>query len=106
MEEQKIFVAKTTEIGPLEMKSFKLGPRPALIVNTGRGFKAYWNFCTHMGGTVKIRDGCFKCQWHGATFDIPTGRALTGPAPEGSGLSELPVMVEGDDVFVIWQPPE
>lgn len=88
------------------MKKFKLGFRQALIVNLGTRHKAYYDFCTHQGGALKIRDGKFECVRHQATFEIESGKALTGPAPEDSFLGEIPLIIEGDDIFCVWQLPE
>lgn len=101
MEERKIFVGKTNEIPVGQMKKFRIGPRGALVVNTGAVFKAFYDTCTHQAGPMKIRGGRFQCQWHQATFELATGRALTAPAPEGSVLTEIPLTIEGEDIFTI-----
>lgn len=106
MAERKIFICKTTELGSGQMKKFKLGFRQALIVNLGTRFKAYYDFCTHQGGALKIKDGHFECLRHFSTFDIESGERTAGQAPEGSKLGEIPLIVEGDDIFCIWQLPE
>jgi nitrite reductase/ring-hydroxylating ferredoxin subunit len=105
MPEQKIFVCKTSELVVGQIKSFKLGIRKALVVNTGDGFRAYYNFCTHMGGPVKVCGTKFCCQWHHSEFDIKTGARLTGQAPAGSSLPAIPITIEGEDIFVFWTPP-
>ncbi len=106
MEERKIFVAKVTEIPAGQMKKFKLGFRGALLMNLGTRFKAYYDFCTHQGGALKIKDSQFECVRHFSTFDVETGARLAGQAPEGSALAEIPLVIEGEDIFVTWQPPE
>lgn len=106
MAERKISLGKTTEISPGEMKRFKLGFRNALIVNTGAGFKAYYDFCTHQGGQLKIEKNIFCCVRHQATFSVDSGARLSGQAPEGSKLGEIPITTEGDELFVTWHIPE
>ncbi|MBI4133419.1 Rieske 2Fe-2S domain-containing protein [Candidatus Uhrbacteria bacterium] len=106
MEERKVFVGKTTEIPAGGMKKFKLGFRSALVVAVGTRFKAYYDFCTHQGGALKIKDGQFECLRHFSTFDLETGARRAGQAPEGSSLTEIPLVCEGEDIFVMWTPPE
>lgn len=88
------------------MKKFKLGFRGALVVNLGTRFAAYYDFCTHQGGTLKIKDGKFECLRHFSTFTLETGARLAGQAPEGSSLAEIPLILEGEDLFAMWTPPE
>lgn len=97
-------VCKVSELATGRMKSFQLGPRKALVVNTGDGFKAYYNFCTHMGGPLKVCGEKFCCLWHHSEFDIKTGARLTGQAPPGTALATLPIVIEGEDIFVLWVP--
>jgi len=49
------------------------------------------NRCRHLGaslgeGTV-TKEGCLKCPWHGAEYDVTTGRMTSGP----QGALFLPV---------------
>ncbi len=88
------------------MKKFKVGFRQALIINLGTRHKAYYDFCTHQGGALKIREGKFECLRHFSTFDMETGARLEGQAPEGSALGEIPLITEGDEIFCIWTLPE
>ena len=80
------------------------GGKEGILLNLGGKFKAFVNSCPHMAGPVELErcegDACvLKCQWHGATFDPETGKALTAPAPEGSGLRELNVIIEDDKIY-------
>jgi nitrite reductase/ring-hydroxylating ferredoxin subunit len=38
------------------------------------------------------------CPWHGATFDIKTGRNLSPPAPNALGC--YPVVIEGSTLKI------
>ena len=63
--------------------------------------------CTHAriplsGGWVE--NGCVGCPWHGAEFDLKTGKALSLPAT--GRVATFPVRVEGDSVFVGLNPNE
>ena len=94
--------------GDIAENSFKIfsgpGGKEGILLNLAGKFKAFVNSCPHMSGPVELErcDGderILKCQWHGATFDPETGRALSAPAPEGSGLRELRVIVEDNKIY-------
>ena len=62
---------------------------------------AYMNVCLHFGGTLVCKDGEFRCEWHGATFDARDGVRTGGLAAEGSRLMMLPTVVrDGMVVYV------
>ncbi len=75
------------------------GKRSILVYNEGN-MKAFENICTHRGGPTELKGGVFVCQWHGATFDPLTGKALSKPAPSNSQLPEIKLRIEGDKIFV------
>lgn len=55
---------------------------PVLAVRTGGVLRALAPTCPHTGGPLalgRIDDGCVVCPWHGARFDLETGRACAGP---------------------------
>lgn len=59
--------------------------REIAIFNCGGEIFALDNECTHVGGPLcdgEIEGGKVVCPWHGAEFDIRTGRALAPPAEE------------------------
>lgn len=69
------------------------------------GPKALDNRCPHMGfplhrGTVE--NGLVTCHWHHARFDLASGGTLD---PFADNVRPFPVEVDGDEVFVIVEPP-
>jgi len=59
------------------------------------------NNCSHEDFPLsegEIQDGQIECAWHGARFDLATGRALALPAIRP--VKTYPVKLEGDEVFV------
>ena len=57
--------------------------------------------CTHRGGPLSegsLEGSTVTCPWHGANFDVCTGKNLTPPAP--AEVTSYNVRVEGDDVEV------
>ena len=60
--------------------------------------------CPHMGfplhrGTVE--HGLLTCHWHNARFDLATGDTLD---PFADDVRAYPVVIEGDDVFLVVEP--
>jgi nitrite reductase/ring-hydroxylating ferredoxin subunit len=60
--------------------------------------------CPHMGfplhrGTVE--QGLLTCHWHNARFDLVTGDTLD---PFADDVRAYPVVIEGDDVFLVVEP--
>lgn len=53
------------------------------VGNTGTEHFAVDRVCRHLGGPLDKgainRDGCLVCPWHGAAYDVGTGRMVRGP---------------------------
>ncbi len=94
--------------GDIAENSFKIfsgpGGKEGILLNLAGKFKAFVNSCPHMSGRT-VLESCgegkcvLRCQSHGATFDPESGRALSAPAPEGSELRELNVIIEDNKIY-------
>lgn len=81
----------------LEMKG---GRFHGFVVRKGEHVFGYRDHCPHMGLPLAqeldryLTSGgeLILCSWHGALFDIETGRCVGGPCP-GATLSVWPVLV-------------
>lgn len=53
------------------------------VGNTGDELFAVSRRCRHLGADLAKgsidRDGCLVCPWHGARYDVGTGRMVRGP---------------------------
>ena len=76
--------------------------REVHVFRSGEGVRAAANVCLHFGGPLECKGGEFSCPWHGARYDMATGKRIDGPAPEGSKLLFLSTRVEGDALFYVW----
>ena len=92
-------LCKKTDIQPGSGKTFPVDGKKIFVINDGGTFRAYVDFCPHMGGPLFVKDKCVTCRWHGAKFDNRTGCGLTAPAT-GSELTHVDVIIEGDDLAV------
>jgi Rieske Fe-S protein len=96
----KVLVGTTSDIPAGGGKVVAMGSKPAIVVNTTSGVKAYSAICTHLGCVVAWNDmiGVIQCPCHDGHFNPDTGAVVSGPPP--SPLPSIPVSVEGDQIFL------
>ncbi len=59
------------------------------------------NSCTHLGGPLcegNLSGKVITCPWHGAQFDVTTGKVLSGPA--GENVQTHVVVIQGRTIFI------
>ena len=96
-----IKVAKTSEVGPGEMKLVDAGGEQIALTNVAGAFFALGDECTHAGSLLSggYLDGCqVECPTHGALFDVKTGEVMSPPADEGTPTYR--VKVDGQSILV------
>ena len=96
----KVLVGTTADIPPGAGKVVAMGSKPAIVVNTDQGVKAFSAICTHLGCVVAWNDmlGLIQCPCHDGRFNPTTGAVVSGPPP--SPLPSINVSVEGDQIFL------
>ena len=75
-------VAELEEIALGQMKAVKLGEKNILIANVDGEYYAMGNVCTHRKGDLSkgtLTGKVVTCPNHKATFDVATGKVLSGP---------------------------
>ena len=96
-----VTVATIDEIPPGRAKLVEVSGNEIALFNIAGTFHAIDNSCTHVGGPLcegEINGVEVTCPWHGAVFDLSTGRALGPPAFEA--VSRYEVRVEGSSVQI------
>ena len=96
-----VTVAKTSEIGAGQAKAVDVKGQTVAVFNVGGKFYAIEDTCTHVGGPLsegEVQGTAVTCPWHGAQFDVTSGKVLGPPAAEG--VKSYPVRVEGDEIKV------
>jgi nitrite reductase/ring-hydroxylating ferredoxin subunit len=72
-------VGRETDLGPRTVT----GAGPYAVVNVNGEYLAVDRFCRHLGADLAdgavTKDGCLVCPWHGAKYDLRTGRMVRGP---------------------------
>lgn len=87
-----------------EMKQYKYGDKDKesiLILKYKGELRALSNYCTHFGAplhTGVLIDRVVKCPYHGASFDIITGK--TDISPSLNGLETFEIIKQDDKYFV------
>ncbi len=75
-------VAETQEIPEGTMKAVKLMSKEVLITNVDGVYYAMESRCPHAKGDLSqgtLEGNILTCPRHGSTFDITTGKAISGP---------------------------
>jgi 3-phenylpropionate/trans-cinnamate dioxygenase ferredoxin subunit len=94
-------VASVTELRVKRRLVCTLDGADVLICHSGGELVAVQDVCTHLGKPLhegRIMGGTITCPYHGACFDLRTGRAIAGPAV--SPLRSYNVRSDGDDVYI------
>jgi nitrite reductase/ring-hydroxylating ferredoxin subunit/uncharacterized membrane protein len=94
-------VARVDELKPSQMKLLHVADRRIVLANTGEGYVAFDDRCTHRGGSLAggcVVRGVVHCPWHGSQFDCRTGNVVAGPAKEG--IAKYQVEERGGAVYL------
>lgn len=103
MTETIFAVGPTSAFPENSMTPVDINGESVLIIHQKGEFYAMKNECTHQAYPLsdgRLLDGAVKCDWHGATFNLKTGKA-TMPAVKKIRLYQ--VIVDGEDVKVSLQ---
>ena len=79
----------------------EVGDKQIALFNVDGTFYAIGGTCTHRGGPLaegSLEGTTLTCPWHGATFDVRTGRNETPPAPKE--VPSYPVRLVEEDIEV------
>ena len=92
-------VAKTKDLPVGKALAVDIDGKKIALFNVNGHYYAIDDECTHAGGTLsdgEVDGTVVTCPWHGATFDIKSGKALSEPAE--ADASSYKVVVEGEDI--------
>jgi 3-phenylpropionate/trans-cinnamate dioxygenase ferredoxin subunit len=77
MTENLIDIGAVGDFPENTMHPLELSGRSVLLVHQGGRFYALENRCTHKAyplHTGELLEGAVKCEWHGAKFNLETGK--------------------------------
>ena len=96
-----IKVAAHDELEEGELLAVEVDGEPICIAKVDGRVYAFTDNCTHISGPLNEGDleGCvLTCPWHGAQFDVRTGKVLRGPARQN--ILTYPVKVEDESILI------
>lgn len=96
-----IRVASESDVPPNTLLSVEVGDIRVCLANADGHIYAFKDNCTHRDFPLsagEIDDGTVECTWHGARFDMATGRATRLPAIKPVRTFE--VRVENGDILI------
>lgn len=94
-------VAAVKDLAPGCGMRVEAGENQIALFNVDGTFYAIGGTCSHRGGPLgegSLQGTAVTCPWHGATFDVCTGKHLTPPAPQE--VPSYKARVVGEDVEV------
>ena len=94
-------VIETKNLAPGQGTAVEIVGNKIALFNVDGTFYAIADTCTHRGGPLSegsLEGSTVICPWHGANFDVRTGKNLTPPA--SAEVTSYNVRVEGDDVEI------
>ena len=94
-------VASTNEFDTAKQRLVEVGGLKIALFSVGDQYYAIGDTCTHRSGPLSegmLVEDTVTCPWHGARFDIKSGKVLGLPAPQG--VPSYNVRVSGDDIEV------
>jgi nitrite reductase/ring-hydroxylating ferredoxin subunit len=98
-----ISVARVDQLGPGRALAVEVQGRTVALFQVGERIFAVDDTCTHSGGPLSEGEVCgtqVTCPWHGATFDLTTGRR--GDDLASHDLRSYPVRVERGAIEIEW----
>ncbi len=94
-------VTETKNLAPGQSMAVEVAGNKLALFNVDGTFYAIGDTCTHRGGPLSegtLEGSTVICPWHGANFDVRTGKNLTPPAP--AEVTSYNVRVAEDDVEI------
>jgi 3-phenylpropionate/trans-cinnamate dioxygenase ferredoxin component len=96
-----IKVAELNDLDDGELMAVEIDDEPVCLVKVDGSIYAFTDNCTHISGPLnegELDGEVLTCPWHGAQFNVCTGRVLRGPARQD--IQTYQVQVEGNYILL------
>lgn len=96
-----IKVASANEIAEGDTMAVEADGELVCLANVEGCIYAFTDNCTHISGPLnegELEGHVLTCPWHGAQFDVRTGKVLRGPARQD--ILTYPVKIEDNTVLI------
>ena len=93
---------KTSDLNNGDAKALNIDGKEIAIFNSDGNFYAIENVCPHKGVPLDdgpVENGAVVCSWHGAEFDLRTGKVLSPPAT--CDLPTYKVKIDDEEITLI-----
>ena len=94
-------VADIDDLDEGELLGVEVDGEPVCLAKVHGAICAFTDNCTHISGPLsdgELDGEVLTCPWHGAQFNIRTGKVLRGPARQD--IMTYPVKVDGQTILV------
>ncbi len=94
-------VAKLNDVEDGELIAVEVDNEPICLVKVNGSIYAFTDNCTHISGPLnegELNGEVLTCPWHGAQFNVRTGKVLRGPARQD--IQTYPVQVEDNSILI------
>ncbi len=99
MAKHRIGLASEIPVG--KAKKYVIQEAAITVFNVGGTFYAIQDICSHKGASLAetgtIEGAVVTCGWHGAEFDVMSGKSLS---PFATDITKYSVVQEGNELFV------
>lgn len=94
-------MAELEDLKEGKLFSVEADGEPVCLTKIEGTIYAFTDNCTHISGSLNeggLNDCVVTCPWHGAQFDVRTGKVLRGPARQD--LYTYPVKIEEGGIYI------
>ena len=94
-------VAELDDLDDGELMAVEVDGEPVCLAKVDGTVYAFSGTCAHIGGPLdegELEGLILTCPWHGAQYDVRTGKVLRGPARQN--IQTYPVRVEDDSILI------
>ncbi len=94
-------VAELDDLDDGELMAVEADGEPVCLAKVDGTVYAFTGTCTHIGGPLdegELEGVVLTCPWHGAQYDVRTGKVLRGPARQD--IQTYAVRVEAHSILV------
>ena len=94
-------VAELNGLDDGELMAIEVDDEPVCLAKVAGSIYAFTDNCTHISGPLnegELDGEVLTCPWHGAQFNVCTGKVLRGPARQD--IQTYPVRVEGNSILI------
>ena len=98
---QFVKVGTKGDLAPGQGKMVEVSGKKIALFNVDGTYYAIDDTCTHRGGPLsegELAGNEVTCPWHGAVFDVTTGKVIGPPATKG--VARYNVRVSGENIEI------